>query len=104
MKTLGLLAWSVLSRFHFYLLTETFHDEVSSIVFSSLSTISLSTSVVGMAMENPNDSILTNIMAEESPCPSPTEPSKPNNNNNNNSNNYTTIFLTKQTILLLILL
>mgnify|MGYP005682648153 CR=1 FL=1 len=40
-----------------------------------------------MAMENPNDSILTNIMAEESPCTSPTEPSKPNNNSNSNSNN-----------------
>ncbi|OEU11834.1 hypothetical protein FRACYDRAFT_244953 [Fragilariopsis cylindrus CCMP1102] len=48
----------------------------------------LSTSVAGMAMENPNDSILTNIMAEESPCTSPTEPSKPNNNSNSNNSNY----------------
>jgi hypothetical protein len=41
-----------------------------------------------MAMENPQESVLTNItvpILEESPCPSPIEPSKLNNNNNNNN-------------------
>ena len=78
-----------LFRFHFYLSTETFHDEVFLYyIFIPFYYYSLSTSVVGMAMENPNDSILTNIMAEESPCTSPTEPSKPNNNSNSNNSNY----------------